>query len=609
MIIKFFLKNLHIIFLTIFIVISQVIILEPHLRYGFSDVDWGFLSIYKTQNPYTPSQFIKNIKTGGTTGGVYTHQIYYIGIQGDLFGLDFKSFHKLTHIFKILATLFSYPIFLAISGSVLVAVLATVLFAFSYSAVGTMYTVATSNDYLAIFSMGLFFLAYIYVIKKNIRNWFWLFITLVLLIITLFLSTERMYPLVLFIIFTEAFLLLTKKTALNRNILKRIGVLILPMILIFLTQPIIFSSYVLQHGVEIVQRVLVGNWNLILTPFIALGSIIVPHDHTKFLGIARMDNFFVFLDFLISGPFLILTLFTILIGIGIFKRPYIFILQTLSLTIIFSIFLYVLASHFVDHLISIESVVQALVGLYILAVAIVSFRYWQSQRSRILIGLFAGPFLAFLYIVLTWVGAATSEVFAGAHRYLTIPSMGISIFIATLAVIIFQRLLYFFKNFRYLKIISIIPFILIIIFIRVNVKGIQDFFNYQLYNGFGAQDKQFMRSQLNSYLTNLSTKNPSLFYFDFTEDNLNGYYYDNTLLGGFPTWMLWNEKINFNSKLAPVAFWNQLQILPSLVTVREGKKGLLYNGKFYEMENFYAFKLKDKKVINIKDEILAQLEI
>lgn len=608
MIIKFFFKNLHIIFLTIFIVISQIIILEPHLRYGFSDVDWGFLSIYKTQNPYKLSQFIDNIKIGGTTGGVYTHQIYYIGIQGDLFDLDFKSFQITTHVFKILATLAVFPLLLAISGSRLVAFIATILFGFSYSTVGTMYTVVTSNDYLAIFSMGLFFLSYIYVIKKNTGNWLWLLVTLILLVLTLFLSTERMYSIPLFIILIELFLIWTKKSKLQKNTIKRIAVILSPMVLIFLAQPLIFLDFILRNGSEIFKRVVIGNWNLILTPFIALGSIVVPNNYTQYLGVAKIDNFFAFLDFLISGPMFILTLTTILIGMGISKRPYIFILQTLSATITFSIFLYVLASHFVDHLITMQSVLQALVGLYILAVALVSFRYWQSDKSRILIGLFAGPLIAFLYIVLTWVGAATSEVFSGAHRYLTIPSMGISIFIATLAVIIFQKLLYLFKNFRYLKIISIIPFIPLLIFIRVNVGEIQDFFNYQLYHGFGAQDKQFMRSQLNSYLTNLSSDKPSLLYFDFTQDNLNGYYYDNTLLGGFGTWILWHKNINFKKELTPAVFWNNPELLKSSFQLQDGEKGFIYQGKFYLLNNFYAFKLKNKRVIDIKDEVLAQLK-
>src|SRR3989344_3469012 len=161
---KFVARYWYLLLLIVLVIISQIILLKPHLEYGFSDVDWGFLSIYKTQNPYSLSQFIEFLKRGGTLGGIYTHQIYYIGIQNDLFGLDFKFFQITTHTFKILAILSIFPLLLAISGSRLAAFLSTIFFAFSYSAVGTMYTVVTSSDYSAIFSMGIFATLYWYVV-------------------------------------------------------------------------------------------------------------------------------------------------------------------------------------------------------------------------------------------------------------------------------------------------------------------------------------------------------------------------------------------------------------------------------------------------------------
>lgn len=592
--------------LVLVIIISQIILLEPHLKYGFSDVDWGFLSIYKTQNPYTIHQFIKNIEIGGTLGGVYTHQIYYIGIQNDIFGLNFKSFQITAHVFKILAILSVFPLFLAISGSSLVAFIATIIFGFSYSTVGTMYTVVTSSDYSAIFSMGIFTLLYWYIVKRNIGNWLILFLLFLLLILTLFLSTERMYQLPLFIALTEGFLV-WQRQKLNKNTVKRLLVMFMPLILIFLAKPMIFLSYFLSHGGEIVQRISAGNWNLLLTPVIALGSIISLPEYTKFLGVPRMDNFGSFLDFLISGPLLILILVTIAFATLIFKKFYIIIFQIVVLMILFSIILYILGTHFFDHQISIGSIVQALVGFYILSLSIVSLTYWINHKDRLLIGLFIGPFLAFLYIFLTWIGAATSEVFVGVHRYLTIPALFMSLFLANLFGIIFLKLWKLPQNIKYLKILSVAPLLLLIFFINTNVKEIQYFFNYQLISGFGAADKNLMRSQLNSYLNNLSNDRPSLFYFDITEDQINGYYYDNTLLGGFASWMLWHPSINFNKDLAPKAFWNNPELLKASVQSKNGEKVIIFEKKVYNINNFYAFKLKDKKVVDIKDEILSHI--
>ena len=368
-------------------------------------------------------------------------------------------------------------------------------------------------------------------------------------------------------------------------------------------------DFFLRNGVELIQRITAGNWNLILTPFISLGSILVSQSLTEFSGLAKFNTLYSYLDFLISGPLPILVFITILVGIGVFRRPIIFILKTFILMTIFSIILYILSTHYLDHLINIESISQAFAGMYLLTVSFVSFGYWIKERDQRLIGLFCGPLMALLYIILTWLGAATSEVFVGAHRYLTIPSMGISIFIATLVAISFQRMFSSSQKFVILKIVSFIPFVFLLYFIQVNVKGVEDFFSYQLYNGFGAADQQYMRANLSNYLTNLSNDRPSLFYFDFREDNNNSYYYDNTIRGAFPIWMLWNSRINFNKRLEPDFIWNQPEILKSSVSINKGIKGLEYNGKFYDKRDFYAFKLQNRQIFDIKSEIMIDLGI
>lgn len=593
------------ILLAIIVIVSQIVILKPHLKYGFSDVDWGFLSIYKTQNPYSLTQFIDNWKVGGTTGGLYTHQIYYIGIQEHFFGLNFESFQQTTHIFKILATLATFPIFLAISGSLLIAFISTILFGFSYSSVGPMYTVVTSSDYAAIFCMGLFALSYWYLIKKSKFNWLLAIISLILFLLTLFISTERMYPLPLFIITIELFLIWTFKGWFNNNTLKRVTVILSPLILLFLARPKVFLYYFSDHAPILLRGIELGNWNLLLTPFIVLGSIIVPHDYTKYFGSVNMDSFLSFLDFFISGPFIILTVVIFIIGVIFFKGSYRLIFQNTFLTIISAILVYILGNHFVDHLISKESIVQAIIGLYILSVAFVSFKYWFKSKERLLIGLFAGPFLAFIYIFLTWIAASPSEIFSGAHRYLTVPTLGMSFFIGTLFAISFIRLLNLPKKYNFFKFFAIIPLFLLLMFIRININEIQAFFNGQLKNGFGAADKQMMRGQLLGFLSNISSTHPSLLYFDFTEDRDNGYYYDNTVLGGLGTWLLWHPRINFNDKLLPTIFWNNYEMLKSSYVNKDNERGFLLKGAFFGVNDFYAFKLKDKKVIDIKEELLS----
>lgn len=597
---------LFLILLTIFIVISQLLILKPHLDYGFSDVDWGFLSIYKSQNPYNISQFIYNLTNNGTMGGVYTHQIYYIGLQNEFFGFNFEKYQLTTHFFKILAIIFSFPIFLAISDSMSVAFIATILFAFSYSAVGTMYTVVTSSDYSAIFSMGLFFLMYWYILRKKSTNWCSLLITFILLVITIFLSTERMYPIPFFVGLTEFFLIWNKRKLsentphLSKDFLIRNAFILLPVILVFFIRPFIFLDFFLRNGLELIHKINLGDWNLILTPLIALGSIVTVQISSGFETV-RIDNFFQYLELIII-PLLILLLLTLIICIGVFNRSITILYKIIFLTIISVILLYILSVHFVEHLINSQSLTQALIGLYILILAYISFKFWEKRREQIYLGLFVGPLFAFIYILLTWLGAATSEIFSGVHRYLTIPSIGINFFIATIIVIIFNKASL--KRIRY-----IIPALFLSFLLWRDIIVIDNFFDFQLNNGFRLEDQVYMRMQLRSYLSDLSKEHPSLFYFDFPQDNKNSYFYDNTIRGGFQSWMLWNEKINFNKYLVPAILWNQPQLLFLSVAKNEDGVHFTYEGKTYNTDNFYAFRLRDKKVINIKEEILKDLSI
>lgn len=584
------------------IFISQLIILKPHLEYGFGDVDWGFLSIYKTQNPYSLSQFIKNIEKGGTLGGVYTHQIYYIGIQHEFFGLNYKLFQFTTHIFKILATIAIYPLLLVISGSILSAFMGTLLFAFSYSSVGTMYTVVTSSDYSAIFSMGIFFCVYWFVVKRNIGNWIILFILFLLFALTLFLSTERMYQLPFFIGLVELFLIWQTRE-LEKNTIKRLLIIFLPLLLLFLVKPMIFLSYFLSHLTEIINGILVGNWNLLLTPFAALGSIILPHDLVKLLGVVKTDNFFSFLEYLINGPLPITIFISVVLGGLVFKKSYT-IFQLLGLMVFSSILLYILSRHYVTHLISAATISQAFIGFYILSISIVSMAFWKRYKNRLLLGLFVGPIFAFLYIFLTWLGASASEVFAGIHRYLTIPALFISLFLATLFTAIFNNFYKTLDKLHFIRYLTVIVLLPLLFFISSNIKEVRTFFNYQLSSGFGAADKDLMRGQFNSYLDNLSSSEPSFFYFDFTLDNDNGYYYDNTLTAGFASWMLWHKNINFNTDLAPTLLLNDAELIRNSIYEEGNKKFIHFKGRNYAIENFYAFRLKDKKLTDIKKEIL-----
>src|SRR3989339_1503733 len=124
------------ILLVITVIFSQILLLENHLRYGFSDVDWGFLATYREHRQVNPDIF-KYFLSSLKEWGIYTHQEYYIGFQSEFFGLNFKFYQIAVHVFKIMATIASYLLFLSLTRSILAAFAGTILFAVAYPAVGT----------------------------------------------------------------------------------------------------------------------------------------------------------------------------------------------------------------------------------------------------------------------------------------------------------------------------------------------------------------------------------------------------------------------------------------------------------------------------------------
>ena len=177
----------------------------------------------------------------------------------------------------------------------------------------------------------------------------------------------------------------------------------------------------------------------------------------------------------------------------------------------------------------------------------------------------------------------------------------------SLGCLISLMIIKFQKTKGFAKVGLIIPVVVLIAILLIWSKQISLYFEDHLNKGFGVSDKQKMRNQLLFYIDNLDTTQKSLFYFDFSEDPKNGSYYDNTLLGGFSTWILWHKNINFDERLRPYFFWNDIHKLKSSKTIRDKKIGLYLYERFFPLSNFYAFKLKDKKVINIKEELAKEL--
>lgn len=601
------------------VITLQYFILKPHLRYAFADVDWMFLLDFKqlSMQYHDP---ISHLINGWKKWGVYTYQIYYIGLIEKFFGFEYRNFQIVTLFFKVIATLSIYPIILLITKSRLAAFITTLIYGTAYSSVGVMYTVVTSGLFVAIPVMNLFFIWYWYLINKGKNSIGSILLGVLLFSITLLLATERMYPLVPTVILIELFWWF--KNGYSRIILlqglKRLSLFLILFLIVFIYRPSILTP--VSGNTEVTyQKLLLGNWQVVLSPIMSLGGLFVPKDFWPFFGVVNINSFSKYIDFLLSGPMIIFVLLSIFLSIFLSRHKIKFILDTLIFTMILGLGVYFLATHHLHISNSARMhfdfgyIIPCLIGIYIISFAIALFKEWLrgGKEDNLLISMIGGITIAFIFIVTTWIPADYVLVFTGVHRYLTIPAIGSSLLIAGIVTIIFNR----FRSSKGLQPFAATAFLLLIPLILLNFKTIADHMKYELeFAGTDAPSHIRMKEKLWSYLGNFSKIEPSVFYFDESVDYDNGYFDETTIMAGFNYWMRFRGNDIVDPKLTPALLRSNLicqevrsmclSKVESLVTTKDGEKGILYGDIFYKKENFYAFRFINRDIIDIRKEVV-----
>lgn len=604
-------KKHYLFFLLIPIVVfSQMYLLAPHLKFGLIDLDHGELYDFRelrAKNPDNIQFFIKSYKLWGA----YSHQYYYMGLLNFFFGSNFESYHQTAHVLKIIATISAYPLFFIISGSSLTAFIAAIIFAFSPAAVGSLESVIHGTTYAAIIMLNIFLSFYIYFVKKRISKFSLVFVSLIFLLLSLAFSTVKVYPAVILILVIEFIYLLRNRSKVDLIIsIKRAFVLLSPLLLVFIFKPaeneIGAFGKLSIHIVSLIQSLTMGRLDHLLIPFVALSTTVLPAKSWNFLGMAQTNDLIEYLGYLLTTPMMILMILTALLAGILSKKILKFCLIVFLITTIGGFFTYLFSFGHSGILVN-----QAVAGFFILSLAFAFAVEWLNNKNQLYLGLFFGPFLAFFFIVNIWSGSGELELFfTGVHRYLTVTSIFISLFLGNLIVVLYKSILQKTK----LKLFSFLPIVLLIPIIFSSIQEINDWYNYSFTIGFGEQDKNYMRVQLKPYFQNLSLDNPKLIYIDTYTDKENTQYYGNTVTAGFNVWPLWLPNINFKGELIPYLAMD-FNILKSSVTRVNGQMGILYyqtlykRSVFYKPEKFYAILLKNKKVIDITDQVKVELGI
>lgn len=619
--------------LLIFLIITPIVallqynLLKAHLLYGFADVDWAGLLTYKyINNPLSIGSFLN----AWNKFGVYATQYYYIGIQDYFFGLDYRQYNIVAFILKFLSTITVFPLFYIVTKRKLIAILGTFIYAFSFTSIAALYTVMTTINYLGVAFMNIFLWRYWRLIEKKTIDWRLTLSAVATFYLAFFFATERMYPLVLLMIIGEFFYICRHRfskiyTALS---LKRLLLLFAPSIFLMLIKPKISSEMIqffLGNSLGIFQKISDGNWHLLFTPFAALGSMFLPKEYHLTLGVINLTSLTDYLKFLLGGPLFIFGIIILTLGFLLSKNPRKFILTTIIILISLAVSAFFLATHQQNINPALKLyfdpgfvIPNALIGMFIFSLTCAFFLEWidRKMQNNLVLSLFMGPAAAFFFIFVTWLPADIVLVFMGIHRYLTIPTIGISLFLATALVLMYDQL----RQIRILKSFSFAVFLLLLPMFLMYSQSITNYFDYELnFAGTKATEHIRMKGKLLSYIKNLSETEPSVFFFDESQDPTNSYFNETTVLAGFNFWIMFRENhilpIKFTPKLIRSYFLcgGNGKFCPAelkkTVAVKDGIRGLQINDTFYQPENFYAFRFINRDIYNVTDELKQTIEL
>ncbi len=255
-----------------------------------------------------------------------------------------------------------------------------------------------------------------------------------------------------------------------------------------------------------------------------------------------------------------------------------------------------------------------MVGLLIFLISAVFFIIWIKNGLNKNFLLFFGPFFAFLFLIATWMILGRSfNVIASLHWYLIIPSLGISVFIASIITLLLKIGVHT-KKLGYL----IVAFLIFIATALISYYEIDKHYNYLLSIGTRSEDQIYMQNQILNSINNQNQLNLIVF-FDLSKDTKNNQFYEVSLnTGHFAHWIDYFKSPKFlgcitviTSKEKLIEFYrggdNEYFESEGLCAQTQYNVGTIKID--YDIKDFRAFLLNNKKVFNITDQVLKDLRL
>lgn len=610
------------IFIILFTTLTQYFLLKS-FQTGFTPDDWSFVFLYKTLGDRSYLRLPEVWRDGGA---YTTFFIYYIGVLVDFVGMNYRIIGLINVALKIIATASIFPLVYFITKNKFLAFASTFLYAVSYSSVGSLEFAVKGADYLSIFFINLFLLSYYFLIEKKSFKTKWLPISILFFLLSIIASTIRSYPILVLVPLIEIFIFLKNGNLDNiKRGLIRLFLLYLPFLLLLVYKPAAITSFVLSMSV--LQKVIDGNWHLLLTPMQGLGFMFIPLEvWGRMIQPLAFENFYSYLrSLVVGGPFLIWTIVIIILSFitTSYRKKFVFLVGGVNFILQICVYFIAFHSQSIDSGLRVNfdppRLYSTVNGIFAISLAVGFFRVWFLRKKETIF-LIAGSalFIALLFTTLTWALADLNLGYKETSYYLVVASEFFSIFVASILTLFFDKYIKE-KRISGLKrygVGVVLISIVVLIFIS-NREVINNYFTSINSKGRSYIGQQMIQNRFAEELKDFDYTKPALFYFDATELSLDGPFFSEGFLSVFPFWM--HIKNNSLIEGCSEVFYESLSKLKSLVMTKGKDKGILYrslcvfkNKKeykeiFYKKENFYAFKIKNRIFINITAEVVKEL--
>lgn len=631
----------------------QFTILQPVIQFRlFDSQDWLYLNIYRSLKFLDPNPFSQVINSWVNIGLHEVSQIYYIGILSDFFGSNYQPYQIANVLLKTAATISLFPLILIIFRNKLMAFLSTLIFGINSATAGSLQIIALGEEFLAVIFLNLFLIMYYYTVSKNSK--LLLFLSTLFFLLTFLIATPRMFPLLLLIPLIEVYWLLKNKKLKNLKFsIRRLLLYFIPIILISLFVPTSSSDFQFNNSsFRLLKDILNGNWHNLLDPFVGIGWMLLTNDFWKFfgtLGAETFKSFGSYITFLFSGPFLIFGGLTVILSLILSKKPAKFFLLTFGLYFISLILMFFVAN---DNYRIFETILKTdnlgrfivirdpnvlaldspehfiftkfptILGIYILIVAFVTFLEWRKNReNRLLQAVWAGSIFSVIFHFPGWViqGHLIND-YSSIHRYFLVPATGISVFLAAILTMLYER--------RRRGKIFVLLLISAIIFtlLKSNQSAIK-----QEYLGLNPErikfvDQQMLHDKFIDKFGDSLGNGDVLFYFDLSSKKLGKskqYYKEALIVSDIGRWIKLRKE---NMMFTCMGAFTDLEALKNSIKIVDGQINFVFPGQcdyqdreigirrsnethLYSLENLRAIRLENGEFIDIKEQLIKQLAV